>query len=154
MTSWLVAFTPASVKACWVDLSCPSAIALVITTQVGKMRAVPRTLPLPHFTHCHTRIPHFTHNLYSYPSMYDLSPRNSFNAFWPAALFKSPNILPNKNIFHHNNSTNNNKQRGRPSINVSFLLLSISGSAKSRAVLGMGGTQSTHGILRYQISRY
>jgi len=40
-----------------VQRSLHSAIALVITLQVDKMRALPRTFA-PHFTRCHTRSPH------------------------------------------------------------------------------------------------
>ena len=42
---------------CPFNAYCPSAIALAIALQVGKMWAVPRTFA-PHFTRCHTRSPH------------------------------------------------------------------------------------------------
>jgi len=44
-----------SQRHCPCNAQCPPAIALVITLQVGKMRA-PRTFA-PHFTRCHTRSP-------------------------------------------------------------------------------------------------
>ena len=43
----------------------------------------------------------------TYPSIYDRSARNSFNALCPAVVLRSPNILPNKNL--RKKLLNNNK---------------------------------------------